>query len=223
MAYAYIIPEWFFGLDITLEIIFGLITLLVSIFAFNIYKTSKERSIGLLSLSFLFISLSYLTWAFVNLVIAPTLVDKLRIITLGTVPKAFILAIYTHYGLFILGLVTLAYTTFQVKKIRIYYVLSIISILVVVVSVNKLITSRIVSAFLLFFITYHYFKEWRNKRNKRALWIFGSFFLLTLGSIDFIFSANFYATYVIGHILEFGAYSLILGGLIHLLRKTKIR
>ena len=59
MAGLYIIPEWFLGYDIALNLLFGIITLIVSLYAFKIYRLSSLKQSKLFGISFSFISISY--------------------------------------------------------------------------------------------------------------------------------------------------------------------
>ena len=90
-----------------------------------------------------------------------------------------------------------------------------LAVLVIESSVQRLLTFRIVSMFLLSFIAYHYYWEYVKRRNVKTLLVCSAFALLFISSIDLIFARNYSAAYVVGHFLEFAAYSLLLGSLLH--------
>jgi hypothetical protein len=222
MGFAYIIPDWFFGLGIGLEVIFGFITLFIAITSRKIYKLSKERSILLFSNSFFLISASYLAWAAVNLLVFSNPIGGVRVITADEHSIKFLLGIYTHIFLFTLGLVTLAYTTLKIKRLRVYYLLAVLGLMIPAVAINQLITFRILSVFLLIVITYHFFNQWRDSKRKKTLWIFGAFAVILAGNVAFIFSSQYYNAFFIAHILEFIGYSILLWGFIHILKNKKL-
>jgi len=219
MAYSYIIPSWFFGLGVGLEILFGVVSLAVAITAYSCYKISEQKSLRRFSLGFSLISLSYLIWAGINLIVSRPLGNGFRIFSPDGLPWAYLASTYLHMGLFIAGLVTLAYTTLKVEKGNIYYLLLSLGLLVIASSYNKLITFRILSVFLLIFISYHYMTEWTQNKNKKTIMTMIAFILLLLSNTDFIFSEQFYISFIIGHLLELGAYAIILFGLVKTLKK----
>lgn len=202
-----------------MEILFGLATLAIALVSFTFYRTYKEKQLKRFGLGFLFISLSYLIWASINLIIARNLENGFRIISFEGIPVIYVASTYVHMGLFIIGLVTLAYTTFKVEKGSMYYLLLALGLLVVASSFDKLVTFRILSVFLLIFISYNYFMEWTERRNKKTLTIFISFVLLLLSNLDFIFSEQYYMSYIIGHMFELCAYALMLISLVRTLKK----
>ncbi len=213
MTFSYIIPNWFFGFDIGMEVLFGLVTLAVSIFAFKIYKISKEKKIRDFSLGFLLISLAYIIWAVTNLILVKDIGNGFHQLVSVGIPVGYITAIYVHMILFVSGLITLAYVTLKIEKGQAYYLLLSLGLLAIVSSLNKLITFRIVSAFLLIFITYNYLKEYNEKKNKKTFWILTSFTILMISSLDFIFVQYNPFFYVIGHVLELIAYTTMLTAL----------
>ncbi len=121
--------------------------------------------------------------------------------------------------LFIAGLVTFAYATLKLERGEIYYLLLGTSLLVVVSSSAKFITFRLLAVFLLTFVAYHYYCAWRENKNKRILYVFLATALLLLSSITFIFAPHYYQAYVIGHLLEFGAYLCMLFTLVKSLKR----
>ncbi len=219
MIYSYLIPDWFFKFGVGMEILFGIVTISIALIAFSCYKTIKEKSLMRFGTGFLLIALSYLTWAIINIILVKETGTGYRILISEGVPIIYIASIYLHMILFTSGLITLAYTTFKVDKGEIYYLLLGLGLLVVVSSFNKLVTFRILSVFLLIFITYNYLIDWIKNKNKKTLIIFTSFALLLLSNIDLVFSQQFYLSYVISHILELCAYATMLIGLVKTLKR----
>ncbi len=219
MAYLYLIPNWFFGFGVAMEILFGVVAAAVAGVSFYLYHISREKALRHLGVAFLLIALSYGIWASMNIFVASTTHQEIREVSLENLALLGTLGFYAHMILFVSGLVTLTYITFKLKKGGVYYVMLGLSLLVLAASVNKLITFRILSIFLLSFIIYHYFFEWKASRNQRTLQICISLFLLLCSNIDFLFVAYYYPAFIIGHFVELGAYLLMLLSLMQTIKR----
>src|SRR3989344_2734487 len=202
MNYSYLIPNWFFGFDIAMEILFAVITFITAVMAFKINSVTKERKIKLFGIAFLLISLSYIVLGGLNFWFVNLVSSGFRQVTIDNVQLIGVVSLYLYMVLFASGLITLAYINCDVKKGKIYYLLFGLGLLVIAASLHKLITFRILSVFLLSFISYHYFEEYLKNKNKKAFWSLIAFSLLFLSCVDFIFSPFYYQAYVIGHLLE---------------------
>ncbi len=221
MVYYYVIPKWFFSLDIGLKILFASITFLVSFFSYKVYKISEHREAKLFSLSFLLISLSYFSWSLLNFLILPSYktAEEITRLIIERNTYLLLLGVFTHMALFLSGLITIVYTQFKIKNGKVYYMMLGLALLVLASSFNKVMTFHILSAFLLTFIIYNYIEEYSKRNNKKTLFVLIAFIFLFLSSIDFIFSLSYYQAYVIGHLFELIAYILILLSLISSIRK----
>jgi len=214
MFETYLIPNWFFGFDIAMELLFAIITFLVSVFAFKINSVTKERKIKLFGIGFLLISLSYFVWAGLNYWFVGLAQDGFREISINQAAIIGLISLYAYITLFTIGLVTLVYVSCNNPGGRTYYIMVGLSLLVIASSLYKLISFRILSIFLISFILYRYFEDYLKNKNKKTLLISLAFALLVLSNIDFLFLSVYYEAYVIGHILELAAYLLILVNLI---------
>jgi len=217
----YLVPSWFFGLDIGMELLFAVITILISVIAFKIYSMTQDRKVKLFGLAFLLIGLSYIVWAGINLWFTQVMGDEIRELSIQSITTIGLLGFYSYIVLYISGLINLVSTTCESYKGRAYYLLFGLSLLVVVSSLNKLITFRIVSAFLLFFVAYHYFDEciMNKNKNRKANYIMLAVSLLLISNIVFIFDYYSYYSYVVGHLIELFAYLLMLISLIKSVKK----
>ncbi|MEK6856203.1 MAG: hypothetical protein AABX66_03540 [Nanoarchaeota archaeon] len=213
----YIIPEWFFDFSVVMEILFSLVTLAVAVSGMAVYKIIKDKKIWRFSLGFLMISISYAAWAALNTHIASTLDKGILMISLTNPPLMHVLAVYTYIIFFIAGLVTLVYTTLKVERGELLYLLLGLALTAVVSSVSMLVTFRIVALFLLTYLVYYYFNEWYTAKNKRTCWTLAAFILLVLSNLFFIFTDST-STFVLGHIIELGAYLILLVSLLRTLR-----
>lgn len=217
-----LVPKWFFGYDVVFELIFAVITLIVSFYSYKIYKLTDEKQLKLFSISFLFISISYfirslLNWGILSELSAKT-ISMFQMININFLNLS---GIYINIIFFTLGLVTLVYMTLDIKSKRTYFLLLLISILFLFLSSNGLILFYVLSSILLIFIAIFYFMNYTNKKSSRSLFVFIAFDFLLFGQIHFLFSVNHAIYYVIAHFLEFVAYLIILVNLASILKNGK--
>lgn len=205
-----LVPKWFFGYDIALELALAVITLIVSLYAFKIYKLSEQRQSKLFGIAFLFFSISYFIQSFLNIC---------RIIKINNINIVNSIGVYTHINFFIIGLVTLTYMTLKIKSMKTYSLLLITMLLSLLFSANKIYLFYLLSSILLIYIIIHYFINYLKNKKPKALLVLIAFAFLLFGNIHFIFSINYGLYYVIGHFLELIAYLLILIDLILVVRK----
>jgi hypothetical protein len=209
----YFVPEWFYNIDIILSILFVVITGLVAAHSFKVYQLSKEKTFKLFGISFIFLSLSYLLRMLLNIYLTSFADNTPGILRLlfGMTPYGEII-IYTYVLLFILGYLTLAYTTLKIKSTSAYFMLAALSIISIIASDDKSLVFYLIASIFLLFLTVHYFKLARqDKKSKGVRVIFASFLLLLISNIWFMFigNYNFYYGYIISEIGEILAYSLI--------------
>jgi hypothetical protein len=222
MVHLYLVPAWFLGYDIVLQVIFALITLAVGIFALRISKISSQRSVKLFGISFLLISIAYFIKAFLNFMIMSRLNENISLaLKVISVNVLNLIALNIHVVLFSIGLITLAYMTFRVKSAKIYTLSLILVLVAIFFAADTLTVYYIISSILLIYIFLHYLINYLNKKKINTLLVMIAFALLLFGNIHFIFSLeNSTIYYVIGHFLELSAYTLILINLI-LVRKNE--
>lgn len=214
MSFSIFSPHWFFGYDIVLEILFAIICLMISLYAFKIYKKTDELKLKLFGLAFLFISLSYIIQSiFSFLIISKTDITLCSIINIKSIHLFNLLGMYTHIILMTAGLVTLAYTTFQINKRRLLVLLLVISILGIFMSKNSIDIFFLFTTIYLIILAYHFIKNHFEKKNEHSLIIASAFICLFLAYINYIISLAYPFFYVFGHLLELIAYVLILWNL----------
>lgn len=221
MAHLYTIPNWFFGYDICLEIIFGIIAFFVAFYSLKIYRDSKEREFGLFGASFILISLSYFIWAIVNIFLVQELNEATKVLILDEINLVNIIGIYFHILFFMAGLITLFYMTCKVEDPKLYSSLLLISFLTILFSFNKVVAVYSVSSIILFYICAYYLQTFRKNRFSSTLSIFASFALLLFANILMMFTNDFYINYVATHVIELASFLIILVTLIRVLKHGK--
>ncbi len=218
MAFFYLTPDWFFGFDIFLELIFGIIAAFIAYYSFKVYKLCDQKECWLLGLAFSAISLSYFIWPLLNLFSIAGIASR-GPLDLAKLPFFVVLSLYAHILFFILGLVTLVYVTFNVKNQRVYTLLASLSVIVVIFSSQPALAFNFVSALLLFYIAIFYGRRFFKNRNERHFLIFFAFVILFLARASLAFSLAHQFPYVINHAGELVAYVLIMVSLIKGLKK----
>jgi hypothetical protein len=218
----FVTPAWFFVYGIILEIFFAVITFLVSIYAFKIYKLTEEKQNRLFGTAFLFIAVSYVILFIMNIIILARLDDEISaLIKLQAVYLFTLLGTYAHALLFLIGLVILAYVTLRIKNARVLAMLLTITIISVAFSNNKVFMFYVMASVLLLFTVIHYFINYINNKKMSTLLVLVAMIFLLFGTLHFMFAVQHEIYYVLGHLLEFIAYSLILINLIVILKHGK--
>lgn len=219
MDQLYLIPHWFFGYDIVLELLFGLITLSVALYALKVYKLCSLKSCKLFGISFLLISAAYFLWAFVNIYASSLFDANTSALSLKNLSIIGTIGVYGHVLFMILGLATLAYVTLKNASYRTYTIISTLSLVCLVFSANKPVAFYFVSSFLLFFVLVFYIREYIRVGTFNSFLVALSFVFLFFGSADFTLASVYRVHYVVGHLFHFAGYALMLTSFILTLRR----
>jgi uncharacterized protein involved in response to NO len=224
MSNIFIIPEWFLGYDMALEVIFAAVTLLVSYYAWKIHKTTEERNIRLFSMAFLFISLSYFVQCVLNLIILRQLEDEITgFIGLQSIYHLNLFGIYFHSILFLIGLLLLTYIALKIYSLQTFVLLFLLVFSSLYFSPYKTFMLYLLSTVLLGFIVYYYIANYWKNRKATTLMVLIAMILLFVGYLHFMFAMDNPMYYVVGHALELCAYVLVLINLLIILRVGKQR
>lgn len=221
MVSFYIVPSWFFGLGIILEIIFALIAFAVAITAFKVYRISCQNEFRLFGFSFASISASYILIALINLLVVSEISEGMEELSLSQITTLSLFGLYLHILLFVFGLTILCYTTLKLNNSRILILFIFMELFLILLSGNKAFAFFLMSALFLSFLIAHYASEYFARRNPRTLSILFSFIILLVARGALILSTMNYSGYVLSHILELIAYSIILVNLVPLLKHGK--
>ncbi|MFA6461553.1 MAG: hypothetical protein WCV90_04745 [Candidatus Woesearchaeota archaeon] len=210
-------PEY----DVVLELLFGIISLVLSLFAFRVYKRTSQRQTKLFGIAFMFMSLSYFTQSLFNFLIIST--------AKGAVCKAAyvpifnwynFLGVYTHIILMTIGLVVLTYMTLKVQKPMLLWMMLLISLTALFFSEEHFFTVFLILSTIYFiFISIHFVNNYRKNRDRKSLVIALAFLFLLFGSINFIFCDQAELFYLIAHLLALIAYLFILWDFYLVLKK----
>ena len=214
----YVVPNWFYGYDIAFEVFFALTTLFVAWYAWKIYKLSEQKESKIFATSFLFISLSYFFWAFLNMFVISQIKGGFRELNMSNVLLLGTFLIYANIIFFISGIALLAYTALKTESQITLYMILAIAYAAIILSSNKFMATYVLASVLLLFVIIHYFNEYRKNKNKITEAILLAFVLLFIGNTEFIFAQQNYFNYIICHALELIAYIIILRSLITIVK-----
>ena len=213
-------PIWFYGYDVGLEVAFAIISLVVSIFAFRIYKKTSSRPVKLFGISFLLISISYFIESLLNLMIFFSLHrDVSTMMIISTIAAFEELGLFIHVIFMTIGLCILTYTTIKDKRLRFLWLILALTLLGIFASANTMYVFFLFASILLLFISWHFIVNFMKNRQTTSLLVAIAFIFLLFGKIHYLFSVNHQLFFAIGHILEFFAYVLILVNLYLVLKK----
>lgn len=224
MVISYFSPSWFRGVDIMLEFSFFLISLLITLFAYKIYKETSNRSVKYFWIGFLFISIGNFILTIFNFLIIlnpSNLIFDIVVTTINDSQVTFLelLGLYSHIISMIIGLSFLVYTTLKDKNTKTLILIIILSLTGTLLNDNNLYMFYLFSTILLGFILWHYIMNFIRNKKIETLLVTIAFVFLFFGNFHFLIAVNHEVFYVIGHTLEFFAYLLILGNLLLIRRK----
>lgn len=204
-------PSWFYGYDIVLELFFAIISIMVTILAFKIYKKTSQKNVTLFGTSFLFIGVSYIIQSFINFLILSKLNENVCIVfKVQSVSLFNNLGILVHILFMTIGLCLLVYLTFKQEKIRILLLLILVSVFGIFLSKNILYTFYLFSTLFLIIISWYFISNYLKNKKINTLTIAIAFLFLLFGNFHFLISVNHQLFYALGHVLELIAYILIL-------------
>jgi hypothetical protein len=223
MVHLYLMPAWFLGYDITLHLVFAIITLIVSAFAFRIYRLSAQRQPRLFATAFFFISMAYFMSALLNFLLLTRLNENVCIaLKVASASALTMIGTYIYLLLFSIGLITLTYMTLRVRSAKIYFLLTITALVSILMSAEPVPLYHLISSVMLVYIIIHYAFDYSNKKKPNAMLMLAAFALLLLGNVHLIFPiTGSPAYYVFAHCLELIAYAFILINLILVQRHEK--
>jgi len=214
--FEYLMPVWFANYNLLIHSVFFVITFLVYLLAFKVYKLTQYRQSRLFATAFFFISLAFLLETILNALMVFKISQNISLVSkIMSINLINLAIINVHLILCTIGLVTLAYMTLKVKSAKTYILILILSLLFLFLVPNVIYFYYILTFTLLIFICLHYFNNYLNKKKINSLLVLIAFLLLAAVNIPILFlGLNREAFYVVDHVVELLAYVLILVNLI---------
>lgn len=212
MSGLYIVPQWFFGFDVVLQLLFGVATLAVALYSFHIYSLSREKQCQTLGAGFLCVSLAYFVWAGVSLLF--WMQNGSGQISLDQLTRTALIGVFAYLFLSLIGLSILVQLTFPSRPKRLFPLVATLALLVLIFSANKSLAFYFVSAFLTFFVLVHYVQEYVRSRRTTTFLVMLGFAFIFLGMLDFTLATVHGVHYAIGHVLLLVGYMLVMASML---------
>ncbi len=222
MSNVFLVPSWFLGYDIIFEIAFAIVTFMVALFSFKVYKLTHQSKPYIFGMGFMLMCAGYVIQAILNSIFF----FYIRHMSFSPSQANFIItiymiAVYAYTYLMLLGLITLVYMSFSIKKPKVHLLMSLLVLMVLISAMDKLLLFYLMSAVISFFILHHYLYNYIKNKRKTSLLVMLGFASMLIAYIFFIFSLDSALFYFIGHAFKLIAYTLILINLFHIIRKDK--
>ncbi len=216
MAATSMVPPWFLGYNVLLEVFFAVITLFVGISALRLYRLSGQRQLKLFGTAFLLISAAYIAESIANFALANYIGGAGSYLSAQGI---FIFGVVAYTLFFTTALVTLAYMALKIKSPSAYALFLVLSLLMLVLSSNIQYFFYVLASVLLIYLVFFYLRNYLQNRKPSTLITFIAFLFLLFGKIHFIFAINHTNFYAFGHLLELIAYTLLLADLFIVVRR----
>ena len=184
MALDSFVSSWSFTYDIAFELVFAVVSLILALFAFKLYRITDENKSKLFGISFLLISISYMVQFISNLLVITKLNEQICAAAgLSSVNSVSYFGAYIHFLLMLTGFAVLLYMTFNIKHPEVLLFLLILSIVTLVMSGNEFSTFYLLSTLFLSFITWHFVKNYVRNRQKLTLLVALAFSFFLFGVV----------------------------------------
>lgn len=212
--------NWIFGYDVLLEVLFAVITLMVAILAFKVYRATRHKQPFFLAWAFLLISISNIFQSILNFLIYTKINENIcEIMKIQSIQNFNTVGIYINMFFMVIGLSTLTFMTLKTNDIKGLYLIVGLSLIAVFFNQNPLLMFYLIASILLVIISVYFIKNYLHNKKTKTLLIAIAFIFMLLGNIHFLFAVNHQLFYVIGHFLELVAYSLVLSNFFMVLKR----
>jgi hypothetical protein len=192
-------PQWFYGYDILFHVLFAACSITLAILANRLFRLTDQKQAGLFSKGFMLISAAYITKIAMDLIL----------VWFGPLEIVSDAGGYIHSLLMVSGILVLLYMTFNVNNRNVLFAMIALSAVALMLYEDDIIVFYLISTVSLAFISVHFIRNYL--KNKRAMTLLTAlaFFLLLASSFPSLYSAG-ESTYVLAHVIELGAYLLII-------------
>ena len=211
MSTIFMSPSWFFGYDILFELFYFIIAIVISLYALKVYKTTGQKLAQYFGYGFLFVAAAYLIQSVSNYLVYSKLNSEVcQLANFSSVSIVDAIGTYAYILLMITGWVVLLFVSLKSDKSRTLWILLSVSIIAIMLSKNPMYVFYLLSSIYLAFIAWHFIENYLRNKQTMTLSVALAFIFLWFGTFHFLISVDHQLFYVIGHILEFLAYMMIL-------------
>ena len=219
-------PDWFNGIDLVFDSIVLVIALLVAGYSWKVYKTTSENKFGYFSLAFGLISLSFVFKLITHGVLYSGSLQVVadNVVSSFTAENNIFNDLLYRLGFFMqmssmLGAWLLIFLISQKSRDRLkrFHELSQIGLFVYLILLLSLVSNfkyeifYLTSMVILSITVLNYYKNYLNSdKNKNALIVLNSFFIIFLSQLFFLFMFLWDQFYFIGELLLLIGFLMIL-------------
>ncbi len=220
------------GFESLIELISLLMSFGIGYLSYKIFRVTSEKKYLHFSLSFFFITLGFLTRAFINAGIYFGRKDVIETaLSVPIVVNQPLLVVYKALSLGYLILMLCAYLmliilTFKIQDVRLVFMMILLAAVSLVASYEFYILFPIISFVLLCYLVVHYYHAWRRSRKREQLNTLLGFSIIALAQIFFplIYLGNRFSIqgdewFVIGAVVQCIGYAVLFMGLLTVLKK----
>ncbi len=210
-------PHWFSGIDCIFEVVAVIVTFLIAMYVYKLYKFSKDRQYQYFSYAFLAIAFSFIFKILTNITIYGEVLEKhshgLYHLTFKIIQRVDLL--YTaghllHRFLFLMGLLGIFCIIGKLWSPK-QIILNIFLIsLVTIFSAYKYFAFYLTSTLILAFIVHSLYKNHKAVCNKKTFCITTAFYILLISQIAFIFVVLSKYIYVVAEVIQLAGFVMLL-------------
>lgn len=217
-------PLWFIQSEIGIQLLFFVVTLLVALYSYRVYRIARQKNSFYFAAGFLSISVAYLIQSIFNFLLLRSVhtTDVLSFMAGHEVQSNLVLSVFIvffHMVFMVTGFSILSYLTLKQRNIKSFWLMVLLSVSGLLFAADMSLIFYVIIAILLSFITIQYKKRFTKKPNPDTFMVFLSFGMIFLGSIQLALSSTLSALYISGHIVTLAGYLLLLVNLMRVVKK----
>ncbi len=217
-------PRWFFGIDSLFETISILVSFLIAVFVYRIYKLTGQKKYRNFSVAFLMISAGLSFKILSNFVVFYTEVEKsfyglFTVTYIKDLDFINIIAFFFYRLLIVGAFIIILASLLKIKDKKMLGLLTIFAFIGVVIGHDTYFIFHLILALILGIITYHYHENYKLKKSNNSLLVMLAFLFIFLSQIIFIFLIFADDLYAVGESLMLFGFLLLLAAYINILRK----
>lgn len=217
-------PRWFFGIDSLFETISILVSFLIAIFVYRVYKLTGQKKYRNFSIAFLMISAGLSFKILSNFVVFYTKVEKsfyglFTVTYIKNLDFINLMAFYFFRLLMVGAFIIILASVLRIKDRKMLGLLTIFAFIGIVLGNDTYFVFHLILALILGIITYYYYENYKLKKSNNSLLVMFAFLFIFLSQIIFIFLIFSDNLYAVGESLMLFGFLLLLTAYISILKK----
>ncbi|MEK6974682.1 MAG: hypothetical protein AABW41_05610 [Nanoarchaeota archaeon] len=217
-------PEWFYGLDTLFETFSIIVSFLVGVLAYKIYKLTSQKKYLNFCTAFLMIAAALSFKIISNFVVFYKTVEK-TFYGLFTVTYTHsfdfinLASLYLFRVMFLIAFLIILINIYGIKDKKIISLIVFLSIVSIFFSNFTYLLFHLILALVIGFISFHYFKNYSSKKRRTALLVMLSFLAIFLSQLMFIFYVYQTGFYVLAETFQLLGFLFLLLAYVLISRK----